>query len=179
MSDFVPDKSKMKDSKNTYLTMMLFVETSTDLSRAMYSLTDRDKEKDGMTFISLRRLYLEMEDPSEYEFANKYLWGWDHWQKIVANRDLYDEIRKWREELEVKLRARGIRSVIEQAGKNFNAAKWVADGHWNVKRGRPSKEEIERERRVRERAVADAQTDAGRVADMMAFQKNRKDNGTS
>ena len=176
MDTFVPDKSKFKDGKNGYMTMMLFLETTTDVERAVYTLTDRDKEKDGVVYPSLRRLYLELEDPAEYEFANKYLWGWDHWQKMVGNQVLFEYIRLWREELEVKLRARGIRAVIEQADKNFNAAKWVADGHWNVRRGRPSKEELEREKKVRERAVKDAEGDSDRISNVIDLQK-RKGNG--
>lgn len=172
--EFLPDKSKLKDGKNTYLTMMLFVETTSDLERAMYTLTDTDKERDGRCFPSLRRLYLEMEDVAEYDFANKYLWGWDHWQKIVSNRSLYEYIRLWREELEIKLRAKGIRAVIAQAGTNFNAAKWVADGHWNVRRGRPSKEELDRERKLREKAVDETKDDAERVVSIMDHQKKQR-----
>lgn len=175
-NDFTPDRTLLKDTKGGYLTQMLFYETTSDYDRAMYTLMDTDKVRNGRVYPSLRRLYLEMADPTEYDFANKYLWGWEHWQKIVANVLLYDYIRLWRDELEVKLRAKGVRSMIDLAEKgNFNASKWVSDGHWNVKRGRPSKEEIARERKIKERVDEETQGDSERVSDLVARLKTKKE----
>lgn len=174
-NDFTPDRSLLKDTKGGYLTQMLFYETTSDYNRAMYTLTDTDKVRNGRVYPSLRRLYLEMSDPTEYQFANKYLWGWEHWQKIVANVVLYDYIRLWRDELEVKLRAQGVRSMIDLAEKgNFNAAKWVSDGHWTTKRGRPSKEEIERERKIVARVEREVDSDSDRVLDLVSRLKKQE-----
>lgn len=162
MTDFTPDRSKFKDSIGRYRTQSLFLETKYDTSTAVYTFDDTDKEYEGVVYPSLRRLYLEMSDPTEYDFAKKYLWGWDHWQQMLGNKALLTHIDAWREELEVKLRAQGVRQILDMSG-NFNAAKWAADGHWNVKRGRPSKEEMAREKRVREKAVATAEDDSARI----------------
>jgi len=146
------------------LTQSLFLEETSDISHCVYTLTDTDKERDGIVYPSLRRLYLEMGDPTEYEFAIKYLWGWDHWQRILSNTKIYNEyIVKWRDELEVKLRAKGIRSLIELSSSNFAAARAVSRGEWSALRGRPSKKELERERKIRTNAAQEAEADSERV----------------
>lgn len=165
---FKPDKSKFKDTAGKYITQNLFLEHSYDTEKAVYTFADEDKEYNGVIYPSLRKLYLEIADPTEYEFANTYLWGWEHWQRIAANKVLLERIERWREELEVKIRSQAVGSMLKMTSGNFNAAKWAADGHWNVKRGRPSKEEQERERKLRERALNELTEDSSRVIDIMS-----------
>ena len=163
---FVPDKSKFKDKMGRYLTQSLFLEYQYDHEVAIYTLKDNDYEFEGKMFPSLRKLYLEMMDPTEYEFANKYLWGWEHWQRIVENKQMFAHIQRWQEELEVKIRAQAVKRMLNLDG-NFNAVKWAADGHWNVRRGRPTKAERERERKIRDRAVEETMDDASRIAHLV------------
>lgn len=163
MTEFLPDKSKFKDPSGKLLTQSLFLENGYNTEYAMYTLTDVDKEYNGKIYPSLRRLYLECMDPTEYEFANKYLWGWNHWQRITANALMTDHIENWREELEVKLRALAIASIVKSSYDSYNAAKWVADGSWKQKRGRPSKAELAKEKRIRERAAQAADDDGERI----------------
>lgn len=166
------DKSKFKDKMGRYITQGLFIDHRYDDTYAVYTLEDEDKEYKGKVYPSLKRLYLEMEDPTEYNFANKYLYGWEHWNVLKNNKELYKEIELWEEELEIKMRAKGVMAMIEMTkGSNFNAAKWVADGQWHIKRGRPSKEEKERERKVRERAMEEAQADSARVLEFVRKDK--------
>lgn len=169
--EWTPDKSLFKDSMGRLYTQGLFLEQGYNTESAVYTLSDQDKEYQGKIYPSLRRLYLEMSDPTEYHFAIKYLWGWDHWLRITANKALLEEIEKWREELEVKLRAVGVRSIISASGMSFNAAKWVADGKWTLRRGRPSKEELEKERSIRERVAKEVESDSERILPFV-----RKDN---
>lgn len=167
-NEYIPDKSRFKDSMLRYRTQSLFLEYQYDEGPAVYSLTGEDKEYNGTVYPSLRRLYLEMADPTEYEFANKYLFDWDHWQKIVNNAILYAYIEEWREELEVKIRSQAIRKMLAMDG-NFNAIKWAADGHWNTRgRGRPKKEDKVKERQIREKAVAETLDDSSRILPFIA-----------
>ncbi len=161
--DWVPDASAFRGDMDRFFTQSLFLEHGYDVEKAMYTFKPYDYEYKGKVYPSLRRLYVKMADPTEYLFANKYLGGWDHWQRIKANKALYEEIKHWEEELEIKLRALGVKNVIDMSGGNFTAAKWVADGHWNVRRGRPSKEEREREKALRERAVKEVEDDSNRI----------------
>lgn len=164
---YFPDKSKLKDTGGRYLTQSLFLEHGYDTKYAVYTLSDTDKEYDGTLYPSLKRLYLETEDPTGYEFANRYLCNYEQWTRICANKQLYAEIEQWELELEVKLRSIGVRSIITMGYDSFNAAKWVADGHWNVKRGRPSKKEQERERTIRQAVADETQEEGARVAHLI------------
>lgn len=172
MDDWLPDKSKFKDSIGKYITQSLFLENGYDEDKAVYTLKDQDWEYKGRTYKSLRLLYLQEMDVTEYEFANKYLWGWDHWQRIVNNQLMTETIAGWRDELEVKLRAQGIRAILLNSIDSFAAAKWIADGKWEVKRGRPSKAELARERKIRENAVKEAESDSDRIVHLLRKQSN-------
>lgn len=156
-----------KDKMGRFITQGLFIDFRYDETYAVYTLEDEDKDYKGNKYPSLKRLFLEMEDPTQYNFANKYLYNWDHWLAIKNNRELYKYIERWEEELEIRIRAKGVKKLMELSGKgNYNAAKWVADGSWETKRGRPSKAEKEHERKIRERAAIEAEEETARVIDL-------------
>lgn len=165
-------KDKFKDSGGRYLTQSLFLEYGYDTKYAVYSLADEDKTYDGVVYPSLKRLYLEVADPTGYEFAKIHLYNFEHWERICANKVLYKEIEGWERELEVLLRSRAIRQIMSLGYDSFQAAKWAADGHWNVKRGRPSKAEQEREKQIREDALDEARADSERVIHLIRGGKN-------
>ena len=153
--------NKFKDKQERWLTQSLFLELGySDFS--IYTLKEEDHEYEGKVYPSLKRLYVEFEDTTEYQFANEYLGGWQHWKRLLANRVIRKHIDEWREELEIKLRAVGIRAAVDMAlddtRPSFAAAKWVAEKGWEMKRGRPSKEEVEREKKF-QAAVADEFSD--------------------
>lgn len=167
---FLPDKTIFKDEAGRYRTQSLFVEFGYEVDKAVYSMADEHKTYKGVVYPSLKRLYMNMADPTEYLFATTYFNGWDHWQRIKENKTLSTRLRldDWAEELELKLRAEAIRQAIKLSGDNFNASKWVADGSWRGKKaGRPKKEETERERAMRKKAVDETAADASRVVDFI------------
>lgn len=141
--------NKFKDRLGRWLTEALFLELARDKEKfaPMFTLQP-DKHTDEMPCIYL--LYMECSDPTEYEFANKYLGGWKHWQRLQKCFPLKPFIKEWRAELEVKLRSEGIAAQRKLAAKgNVNAAKWLAEKGWDKRKaGTPSKAEIEGERKV-------------------------------
>lgn len=149
MEEFTPNKSKMKAVKGQYLTQSLFVEIGYDYDTAIYSLKDEDMVHEGKTYPSIKRLYLEAEDVTEYIFATKYFINWEHWERICKNGLLAPHVQRWREDLARYLEAIGIQEVINAAttDNNFQAAKWLAEKGWTKeqrKAGRPSKTEVDR-----------------------------------
>lgn len=154
MAESFVTRERMLDSMGRPLTQTLFLETAYS-SEAIYTLKEVDHLYEGKVYPSIKRLYLEMEDPTEYEFATTYFLGWKHWARICANKLLLKHIEEWREELELKLRSRAIKQAMQAAatsGGNFQAAKWLADRGWaNKGAGRPHKDEVEREARIREK----------------------------
>ena len=113
----------------------------------LYTLKDYDTK-----YPSLKKLYLEFKDLTEYEFATKYLGGWDHWQHLLQQPWFSDHVLKWRTELELKLQAEALKRVLDEAeadGRNaFAANKLIISKGYVPKqtevnrRGRPSKDEI-------------------------------------
>lgn len=131
------------------VTQSLFLELGyTDL--AIYTLKEQDHIYNGKVYPSIKRLYLETEDPTEYEFATSYFLSWGHWLRICENKAVRKYIDEWREELEYKLRSQAVKQLMKSAAKgNSQSAKWFADRGWvNRAAGRPSKLEVEKEKKV-------------------------------
>lgn len=166
------DKEKLKDTLGRPLTQGLFLEFGYDTRYAIFTFNDEDKDYEGVKYISLKKLFLMCEDPTEYEFANKYLLGWRHWLRMNENVILKKEFDVWREEFEVKLRSDAIRSIVDMTaeGANFQAAKWLADRGWDKRgAGRPSKAEIERNKRVDSRLSDELNGDIDRMDNILEF----------
>lgn len=145
----LPSKEKMIDGMGRPITQSMFLELGYSDS-ALYTLKEQDYEYNGKVLPSIKRLYLEIADPTEYEFATSCFLGWSHWQRLCANKAIMRHIEEWRFELEVKLRSRGVKAAIAAAnGGNFQASKWIADRGWDTRgAGRPSKAEVERETKI-------------------------------
>lgn len=163
------DKNLLKASNGVPLTQGLFLEIQYG-EFAVFTLKDDDYEYNGKTYPSLKKLYLEMEDVVEYEFATKYLLGWTHWQRMCANKQLLKHIEEWREELELKLRSKAIKAMRDKVNteQGINAAKWLAEKGWDKKGvGRPNKQQEEREKRIQEKLDADWAEDLHRITGTM------------
>lgn len=154
----------MTDSMGRYLTQSLFLEFAYN-EDAIYSLKEQDHFHNGRVYYSIKRIYLEMADPTEYEFASAAFAGWKHWQKICDNKAIRKHIDEWRSELEYKLRCAGVKALIVQGSSgNFQAAKWLADRGWESRgAGRPSKEEVDREKAFQSRAGDEFSADVVRL----------------
>lgn len=142
------DKTRFKDEKGRYIVQGLFLEDRYNTDLAVYTYDGEDKVYKGVVYPSLKKLYLEVGDPSEYMFASKYLFDWPHWQRLCKNSIVSKHVDEWREELTLSLKSEGVATLIDLAinDKSYQAAKWLADeGFIKNKRGRPTKEEVEGE----------------------------------
>ena len=146
------DKTKFKDEKGRYIVQGLFLEDRYNADMAVFTFDGEDKEYKGNTYLSLKRLYLEHGDPKEYSFARKYLYDWNHWQRLCKNAVIGRHIDDWRKELELSLISEGVATIINLAinEDSYQAAKWLADRGWEKEKvGRPSKEDVEGELKKR------------------------------
>lgn len=136
------------EGSNVRYTKALFLEESySDKSHVLYTLKDSDHEG----YKSLYLCYIYSSDPTEINFANEYFEGWEHWQ-MIANASWFKPfIARWREELELRMRASAlsrIQQVAEDAtDKNsFAANRYILSGDWSPKQkggvGRTTKEAI-------------------------------------
>jgi hypothetical protein len=139
MEDFKPDCSKMTYGYGSFITQSLFYELckAQDKTVAQYSLYEYDREIDGKIYPSLKRLYIECMDVTEYEFALKYFISFKHWRAIRKNKIINRYIDKekgidaWKEELALKIRANAISSLCKEAASgHVSAAKYVAEKGW-------------------------------------------------
>lgn len=158
------DRKYLTDNSGKPLTQGLFLEIGYS-DTAIYTLKDDDHEYNGRHLPSIKKLYLLMEDTTEYEFANKFFLGWSHWQRICNNKVLRKYVDEWRVELDLKLRARAAKLMIEQAdGGSYQAVKWLADRGWDIKKsGRPTKEDVESEKKAMARAESEYSSDVLRL----------------
>lgn len=145
-------KDQLLDTSGRPLTQSLFLEFGYNTQYAIFTTNDEDKIYDGKVYTSLKRLYLEIGDPTEYKFAKTCLLGWRHWKRLCENKIFKPFVTEWRDELEVMIRSEGILNILEQSESNYQAAKWMSDRGWDKRSaGRPSKAEADRERRVQEK----------------------------
>ena len=157
-------QNKMLDSMGKMRTQSLFLELGYN-DEACFTLKDIDYEYQGKIYPSLKRLYLEAADPTEYSFAKEYLLGWKHWQRMCDNKLIAKHIEEWRDELEVMLRSRAILDTLKEAKKgHIQAAKCIEDRGWATRgAGRPSKAEIEKQTRINERIENEYKDDVVRL----------------
>lgn len=165
-------RSDFLDVMGRYKTQSLFLETSYD-PEAFFTFDDVDKEYKGKTYLSLKRLYLQEADVTEYAFAEKYLAGWNHWKKICGNADLRKEIEAWRDELELKLTAQHLKNIQKLADDgNYNAAKYLANKEYMSGKGRPSK--ADKERAIKKASMIDEDTrqEGARILELVKGKQN-------
>lgn len=139
-----PGKPPYKSSTGRYRTESLFYETHKNRYKDGYPPVFTLKEADFKGYPSIRRMYLEISDPTEHFFAKTVLGSWDHWQRLLTLSWFKPHIKSWREELELQLKAMGIQELKNNASLKNDAAKYFANEGWKSQRGRPSKEELER-----------------------------------
>lgn len=130
---------------------LFYEKTGADKSTVVYTLKDRDHEG----FISLYRLYMEMDDVTEYHFAVSCLDSWDHWETLCRCSWFKPYVKRWRHELEVRTKARALMAIKiaakdPDAKESYQANKFLISGGWKDKSqgrgaGRPSKEDIQKE----------------------------------
>ena len=159
-------KSKYTDKMGRFMTRSLFIETILREQvqkgiKPMYSLT-------GVKgFTNIHQLYLDTCDPTGYTFAIEAFESWDHFTYLSSLAWFRKYLASWEAELEVKLRSEGLKALMHTAttegSRGTTAAKYIADAGWKTKRGRPSKEEVEREQKQQARIKEDLGDDAKRM----------------
>lgn len=185
-------KTKYTNVYGNYHINRLFIELSANRPEdAIYSLSAQDHPSGKYT--NLHKAYLQMEDPTEWEFAQKYFANWEHWQLCLKNEKILEYVTRWREELQLMLQSRALKEIVqvsmEGGNRSFEANKFLVQGGWikkdgkgvnttlpasdpngKPKRGRPSTES------VRQKALAEFIEGAERIDDdfsrLLEYKKN-------
>jgi hypothetical protein len=151
------DKSRFKNSMGQwYLNALFFEQIGADKSTVVYTLKDEDHEG----FPSLYKLYMDMEDVLEYEFANTHLGSWSHWETLTQCTWFKPYIQRWRKELQLKIQSKALRMLRKDAesdSKTSNSSnRYLLERGWREKntKGRPSKEDVKRAAKEQAEATA-------------------------
>lgn len=132
------------------LTKALFLETSLDRAQVMYTLRDHPHEG----YPSLYEAYMKLEDPTEFEFAQKHLAGWAHWQMLANSAFFKEYIQRWRWELDLQIKAKALRRLTEESKKGRNVfainrfliqSGWLSEREPKNTVGRPTMDRIKAE----------------------------------
>lgn len=145
--------NKFRTSTGAYREKDLFEEYSSRPELILYNVSRSDSK-----FPSLYLLYMAEEDFTEFEFAIKYFESYQHWKRITNSSWFAAHIADWREDLELKIKARNLKSLIDKSTDDAGVAKFLLGRKWlddaqshnpgvNL-RGRPSKEEVKNHLRL-------------------------------
>ncbi len=152
MSSAPIDKSKFRNpvNNNRLLKSLFWEEVKADKSSCVYTLKDQDHEG----YPSFYRLYMEIDDPTEWEVAQQLVDGWEHWEMLCSCGWFKPYVERYRKEVELRMKSKALVRIRAEAKaatrESFNANKYVLEKGWEPKadqkngRGRPSKEEIKK-----------------------------------
>ena len=144
-----------KADQGSFRTKSLFFEYSAPAMRQKYpppfTIKEDDYEKDGEIYVSMKRLYLEKRDPTEYLFAKEVLGSYPAWTVLKDSTFFKPFGEAWHTELMLLLQAENIQEIRLEAASDSkgasSAAKWLAEKGWDKTstKGRPSNNKIKAE----------------------------------
>jgi len=144
----VKNKFRHPTSNIRYLKGLFFETTGADKGTVLYTLKDVDHEG----YPSLYRLYMELDDPTEWEVAQQLMDGWEHWEMLTNCTWFKPTVERWRKELQLRMMSKALVRIKSEAKtgsrESFGANKYLLEKGWVPKettghgRGRPTKDEI-------------------------------------
>lgn len=143
-----------RDIKGIWRTKSIFYERveKKDLEhfKPKFTLFDRDRVENGVTYKSLYRLYMEAVD--EYAFATEYLGGIDHWRSLCKSKwftlghGAHRGSATWQEDVRARDESLAKKTLILAVSEgDISAARKLYDisrPAKETKRGRDRKEEV-------------------------------------
>lgn len=152
LADYGIDFRVLKDKMKRYRTRSLFKEfwgrTKNQDWPPIFTLKG-EEDKDGL--IAIKRIYMEIGDPTEYKFAKAVFHDHTHWRHLCKQAWFMEFVKEWRLELKAKIRSSAVESLLALKEGNLQAIKVLAsedyaynsylDDHDLSKRrvGRPNK----------------------------------------
>ena len=128
---------QLKTANGITRTKSLFYELSYhDPEYAIFTTKEHDIEFQGRKMVSLQQLYVAMvpNDPTEYEFAQTVFGSWEVWEKIQKAPQIAPFVKRWRNEVEVKVKSQAIQAIAEEmktgGRSSFSAAKLLLEKGW-------------------------------------------------
>ena len=127
----------LRDSMSRYRTKSLFYEYKHPEYNSIFTLKPYDYNEHR----SLKQVYMDLEDPTEGLIGTEVFTSYEHWKQMTTLAWFKDILAEWREELEMKLRAKALAELIRQSPRSTAAAQFLAKKGWEDRRGRPTRAE--------------------------------------
>jgi hypothetical protein len=128
------EPESFKDDGGRWRTKSLFVETNEDEKKYPSIFTLGDKDKDGR--VSMRSIYLECGDPTEYKAAISIFGSLDCWERLCKAPFFKPHLDQWRSELQRKIKSQAVDTIsdisigVSSNATQLSAAKWLAQQEW-------------------------------------------------
>ncbi len=126
-------------------TRALFYEYKSPLVEPLYTVHFQDRTVNGVVYKSMRKVFIDLGDPTEWAFVQKVCHGdWAYWAVLQRALNSYilkpkkDNVDRWRKELEIKLRSDALLTIYRDAKSDLSqssvsSAKWLAEGKYKLK----------------------------------------------
>lgn len=124
-----------KDNSGRWRTRSLFMETNLDESKYGSIFTLGEEDIKGR--VSMRKIYLAANDPTEYNAAKAIFGSYDCWTNLCNTTFFKPYLERWRSELHSRIRSVAVDKIRDAAhtsgisAQELNAAKWLATQEWN------------------------------------------------
>lgn len=119
--------------------------------------------------ICFKDTFVELGDPTGYDWAMKYLDSYDHWIRLMKTEWFRVQYESALAELLMKFKAAALKRIQEiqtsaNEGQALAASKYMAERGWEKSgRGRPSKEEVTGEMKKLTRDIEQTDQDFDRL----------------
>lgn len=120
LAEYGLHKSMLKDKMNRWRTLSLFKETTDKRFPHYYSLRAEEDTEDGL--ISVKRVYMDLADPTEYKIAVNLFGGLGHWRTLCGLPWFMEFLSQWRKELKAKIRSGATEKLISIADSSSQGA---------------------------------------------------------
>lgn len=127
LADYGIDYKELKDKGKRFRTRSLFKEmwkSNPNLDKPPIFILKADDDVDGL--ISVKRVYLEIGDPTEYKIAVALFKDPRHWAHLCKQGWFMEHLSKWRAELKAKIRSLAVDALIRLSEENLQAIKTLA-----------------------------------------------------
>lgn len=166
--DLIQITKPYKSDQGQWLTRALFFDLMQDVRledwvyQPVFTLYE-----DRKGYINARKTFVELGDPTGYQWAMKYLGDWNHWLKLMKAPWFVAAYETWISELNTKLKSEAIGTIREIAaveGKSqLPAARFLAELEKSSQRGRPSKAEVDANLKRQTKVLEQEDEDLARI----------------
>jgi hypothetical protein len=125
-------------------TRALFYEFRNPALEPTYTVHFQDRKVGDKLYKSMRLVYINTCDPTEWTFVQKVCHGdWEYWNQLQRALNNYilkpkkDSVERWRKEMEVKMRSDALLAIYADSKSGgmsaVSSAKWLAEGRYKLK----------------------------------------------